>query len=666
MSSKRLTQNDTYSDVLDAVIFGSLISIAVAGLYCLVRAELQFSVLTVTRVLGITLGIVNIPLFGLKRYTSLEHSASNIVKYCKILIYTILSVATVGWFVSDTHWISLLLGGVGYFTFLMHLFKWFHGIQANKWFIIIFSLLLGLWLGVNIWGQGSLNPFIWEKIVLRSMHPETLFHITVSNMLKNYHISTTGLDGIPKLDYHYGSHLLFASLSGFFRTDMILFFELAFPIIFLSLFCTALLLLTRYLQIQFFSLTKITTNCNWVFWGITSLGFVGVVPTSLLYKLGMPPLIFFSESYLVAMTFIFILAIVGIDMIMQKNNRPGILLILEYLVMLLLTLFLGLTKISHLYIVLAAGWFTTWRLPIYRKKIAWFISLLTVGSVLVYQEAILSDHVGGVFPLHYIFNVITTRWLPVWVIIGLGALWTYLLFAYLRRKYVLLVSKNNFDVELVIFIAVVGLLPPLVLNLGPNGNYFVDAVRWLVFILILAQSDLLTDILNQTVKKYYWLLSHPIVSSGLVIILSLLMASSINNMYMQLIKFKTQIPQYGMEAQASPRYSVLTQMKKLAADADHETTALFIPKSSPFWEDDPPCGDSGLAITSLTGYALLNGAPEQHCNRDRYAYSIYEEDVSSDLEYDKVSLCNYAREKGMDTLLILETTIQRVHCNSSN
>ena len=113
-----------------------------------------------------------------------------------------------------------------------------------------FGSLLGIILAtLLIIAAGQYGNFqIMENLHVATVHKDTLFHASIASMIKNYHISSTGIHGLVVIDYHVLSHALFAAFSvlggisvleayGFF--EIVLFSPL---LIFCLSYATALLL----------------------------------------------------------------------------------------------------------------------------------------------------------------------------------------------------------------------------------------------------------------------------------------------------------------------------------------------------------------------------------------------------------------------------------------
>ena len=56
-----------------------------------------------------------------------------------------------------------------------------------------------------------IDPFSDEKIRQFALNPDSLFHISMATMFKNYDMVSTGMNGLPVVHYHFFSHILYGS-----------------------------------------------------------------------------------------------------------------------------------------------------------------------------------------------------------------------------------------------------------------------------------------------------------------------------------------------------------------------------------------------------------------------------------------------------------------------
>jgi hypothetical protein len=96
----------------------------------------------------------------------------------------------------------------------------------------LFGLFMGLYAAGSVWGGGFENPLFVANVANGYAHIDTLFHAALANMLRTYGVCSTGLDGLPHVLYHFGSHWAFARVANLLDVPVIDFYNLAYPVIF--------------------------------------------------------------------------------------------------------------------------------------------------------------------------------------------------------------------------------------------------------------------------------------------------------------------------------------------------------------------------------------------------------------------------------------------------
>src|SRR5437868_5082492 len=101
---------------------------------------------------------------------------------------------------------------------------------------LITVLLFGFFSAAYLWGTVDRDPLFKEQLIMGLTPLDTLFHSALSRMLQVHGVSSTGLDGLPYLSYHFGSHWLFAGWANLLGITTLEFYECGFPIVFAPLF----------------------------------------------------------------------------------------------------------------------------------------------------------------------------------------------------------------------------------------------------------------------------------------------------------------------------------------------------------------------------------------------------------------------------------------------
>jgi hypothetical protein len=87
-------------------------------------------------------------------------------------------------------------------------------IRNSVWPGIIFGAVAGLvvFIWTNAWNYASV--WLFELTLLGVGPKDSLFHSSISAMLRHYGVSSTGLSGLAPIKYYTGSHAVMAGLSG--------------------------------------------------------------------------------------------------------------------------------------------------------------------------------------------------------------------------------------------------------------------------------------------------------------------------------------------------------------------------------------------------------------------------------------------------------------------
>ena len=73
---------------------------------------------------------------------------------------------------------------------------------------IILSLIIMPYYSV---GYSQLN--IWQMLLNKQIYIDTLYHVSISSLWKNSHVISHGIHGLNNLEYHAGSHIIYAGMS---------------------------------------------------------------------------------------------------------------------------------------------------------------------------------------------------------------------------------------------------------------------------------------------------------------------------------------------------------------------------------------------------------------------------------------------------------------------
>jgi hypothetical protein len=390
---------------------------------------------------------------------------------------------------------------------------------------LVLIVILCLWLSAVVWEGRNLTPLFLEKIISGFYNSpdlncglDNLYHMSMAQMIKTYHIPSTGLDELPYTPYHFGSHFLFAQISTVLGISIVDMYHVGFPIIFVPLFFYVVFLVFH----QFKELSGSTALFDYFFWVLSFALFIGILPvhpegiafrTSLAWNS-----ILKSESYLISMLFfVMSLSFIIVPILKEGSMKTSPPLVLFSIFLLIM---IGICKLSTLFILDVVLGYLYFRYRLYKSVLPtlFLISAAAISFFLIYLVNDPKASGGGIEFLHFYKNFIHSRF-PFFIF--LSFLWTFLLLAIGLFLAVRKIRVNTILVELQIAIAVFGFLPGMVLQIaGGSAYYFSDIQHWTALFFI----------------AYYLNLSIPhLKKRGLLLVygfaLLAVIAASLNSLY---------------------------------------------------------------------------------------------------------------------------------------
>ncbi len=396
--------------------------------------------------------------------------------------------------------------------------------------LALFALLVALYAAGAIWGDGFENPLFVENLCNGYAHIDTLFHATLANMLRTYGVCSTGLDGLPHVLYHFGSHWIFARASNLVDLPAIDFYNLAYPVIFAPFVTFSLLTFAVSIAEIWRGPNRPPEESNrdaarsmkggksnaaqpsgaqadagfhgpgLLFWFVAAVGVLGVLPMGV----GIEPLtraapIFASESYglAIAVALLGIAAVSALSRdIATAPDMRSIDVLLGFVFLCTLPAVVGLLKISVMMLLAAAAMWFFVRLRLYRCKVtapSFLIGLavLYCGFLFTYNPEY--GQLAGIAPFTALNALVGFTWWSYYWLFCYA--WT-LLFVVLRLREEGVVTLSEtlaafrdrklLDVELVLIVAVLGSVPEILLRDYSSTHYFADDQQWLALGLTLA------------------------------------------------------------------------------------------------------------------------------------------------------------------------------------
>ena len=167
-------------------------------------------------------------------------------------------------------------------------------------------LLMGVLATLTILcAPGGIAFDVWHLLRVGSVDKDMLFHASIAAMIKNYGVTSTGLNGLIETPYYVISHYLMASISVFSRVDVFEIYGVAKFVMFEPILIFSIVAFVV-------SLDKNKTFNVPLAWGVTCV--LLLITPWLLVKWGVDTSFFASESYLVSLG----LFLIGLSLLFKR------------------------------------------------------------------------------------------------------------------------------------------------------------------------------------------------------------------------------------------------------------------------------------------------------------------------------------------------------------
>lgn len=584
-----------------------------ALVYVLCRWGLPTSFTSVTASISLALFFLNVP-GQVAEYFTKNKVSKVFTSVPFLLLIWMVGLASMGWLMGDWGWgLMPLLGISGVAAFGKHFLSWWRTVSfKNKCVGLILWSLLSLFVAGRIWGVGYLSPLFDLELRTDAVHGDTLFHISIANMIRTYGVASTGVDGLVFIPYHFGSHAVLAGLANITHQSMIDFYTLSYPLLFFPLLFYSFLLLVN---------TFRTTKYSAQFWLLFAAGIIGIVPLRLQNVSQTDVIFFFSESYTIGMVFAILTGLVGRQMLKEKVAFWQLGLLIGFIML------CGLIKISFLFLFLALAWYAVFRLDHYKRPFIFFgLIVMTVAAYFVYSQLRLVDHAAALKPFSTLIQLFENGTLFFWLIlefvwyglavgIRLSSLkinsWAKLLLA-LRKKQLL-------ELEFLTIIVLSGLLPVVLLEMpGGNEQYFIDVHRWVSFCFVLAWIPTLS-------KKYF------LTFAFLLIVIGLNVGTTGLHFWQSIQVRRARAIEVSETASSIKMWDMLGQLASLSL-REKGALQLRIPRESEYWQLLHRCDHISLVAPAVTGMAMIDGLPHPECGYTFLGYRVYSTNSASRLD----------------------------------
>lgn len=546
-------------------------------------------------------------------------------------------------------------------------------------FGLIISTIFFATLTINyIWGGNAkyFSPFYLEDVLIHDGgHRDTYFFSSLANILLNFNILSSGLDGLVPISYHAGGIWFVAQIASLIGMHVNEFYQSCFITLFLPFFYHSLLSLV----LDFRKYMKLPSSWDFIYVSIVIIAiiFLGPIKKAVLGWQVIP----FSPSWVIAIFMSYLLFSISIFYITSRKSLRlrDRALFLYFMAPIILGL-IGTIKISVMLLLFPLIAYIFIRLNLL-KKLEYIISAILISlsfyySISLFTKYALSTEVRlcflCAFP-HY----------KNFLILILVYIWPILFCTTLIRRLKLsidpwknIISNKTLLLELAIILtgacfSIGGIIDigGEVISVSKWGDffYFSDYQRWALIPLTIGLIN--PDWILGKLRSY---------SKAYKIIIFLFLCISIK----QCISLANLIKHYSSLSQSTrhelegnifiqEKYKLLNALIDLNSTLtkyDRKETILFIPKTNNlYWGDDKAhCDKYPFIATALSGVPQIQGQPDSSCYAICCGYHRYIYSVPKLLVENKKDLCLSALEKGFSKIIVLDVNDNKMSIETIN
>ena len=672
---------------IELSFFTSIIAIVIAIFFCEARSslarELSGHALTAA---GFSLFILNAPLILIGCFNRSPSRWYSSQSFFTLLAFAAV-LACVRFVPGDAlPFVRVILPFVGSGCFLVVAAWYINNMFAERSFIraAIFTLCFmcfSLWVMASVWTSykhvgtfGSFylsyfSPLFLESLCLGEVHLDTLFHSSITSMIQTYGIPSTGLNGLPFLRYHTGSHWLFSQLSILLGIDVVNFYQLCYPVIFLPLYFYAMFLfmlrIKDTLSFRFNEPNRLFTLGSFF---IFLAAFISFLPSEFSRHIGLGAW-FISPSYILSLSLVFLMICLYLSWVGDFMNRTALRKsdsMFLFAVLPVLIVCVGFLKVSSMILICIAITYMVMRCTAFKRISLNFALLLSLCLALItfyYTTPQYGKALSFEF-LHYLRNYVASGYRVyyllfhyIWVVALVGAIVVTQKWFASPTANPAIRSRQLLVCEVVLVISVAGFLPGAFMEIpGGSAAYFSGLQQWIALPILLAFLGTIT-IKNRAVMALCIFISIPFL---------FIVASNFNT---ALTNYREGLArQSATIAKADPRqFDILDVLQELDAMPINEKqkTLLFIPQNNEeYWglSAQLGCATVPFIAPALSGIAMLDGLPPMSCdengnvlleNNGYACYALRNRDQSDDERAD-TAVCEKALQKGFQRIISID------------
>jgi hypothetical protein len=492
-------------------LFCSTLACFLALAYCLLRRGVpDVGWGMALQACGISLFVLHLPLF-FGRLLRRDPQAYPPAWYRSEALVSLLGLAAVGaagWLLSLIRFpFGYLFVVAGFVLFLLALLRWKRFGVIRAVFLVVAGSVFALCAAAVIWGTNCHYPLILEAISHNRLGVDVIYHAAIANMIKTHGVPSTGLEGPAYFHYAWASHWLIAQISRLLDQPVLECYQLVFPVVLFPYLVQALLhfaLRLRELLAGEHPPQGLEAGGGW-FWLLLFAGFWGFVPSAAAASAGLDVgNLCFSVSYVLVVALASHVLSLLLELGLAIKDRPTRLTVTESLfvvaVLPLLMALLTCCKVNGGFLVLGLLGYFFLRLGGYRSAP---LCIALAGCVVTTYLTYKAVRPPKTTPMR-LFAYWSERVAHDWEVLHLLLTWFWvLLYVFLRlaSKGVAYLgdlksawkSKQILDVETLAVLALLGLAPCTVMDLGTSEFYLLDFQHWIALAFVLAGLPLFLD-----------------------------------------------------------------------------------------------------------------------------------------------------------------------------
>jgi hypothetical protein len=682
-------------------LLASVMAFTMSAVYCASRIGFPTHYSSVARICGISFLLLNVAPFGRRRWFNGPAA---------LTLLSLVLLCLAGWYLPAPSVVAWTCALLGYGLFLCNFWHCLPDYQTHKrtlLLLVVAALFVGLYVSGKHWGLGYNNPLAEERLAVNLGHIDAPFHSAIANMLRNYGRPSTGLDGLPYLAYHFGSHWVAASLAALTGQGLFEFYNSASGILFVPLMYAAFLGLAGLLRGFAQKEPEPTTlPGGFLFWAVALVGLIGPFPKKGdMLRVSLME-IYDSDSYTLGLAVSFLVLALAVSYYFDRRERSGPPAWGDKLALLMLFPLLfaacGLIKISLAYLLVGMAFFVCWRLGLWRQPL--YLAHLAISAALaVALLRFATSRVDSHFAL-FTFDRIHPEWLPFFFAFYFFWVWAFawLLFCRLHLSTLEAVSTalregKLIPLEILLFCSLIGLVPYLLLRFNTGSwNYFTQYQTFLGLALTVAYLPAGADFFRARTQGWQQIpvRSVAIVLAGCLIGTHLLTttASAVYGLVKDNAQIRAELAGYPEDAwrshlrllyggsrgvvsgPAQARLATLASLRELGRipRAEKRKTVLYIPKTyRAYWGDlrqfPGTEGTTPFIAPALSGLAMISGEPEyedlSEVRRITYGYWSYPlpQAAEEPSDLDLATVRKRAASMGFEQLIVLGSSgVQRL------